>query len=147
MATKSFSYEDGNLNSSTIIGERSKKYIDIDLSFTARPDKDIYKKSDAAAVKQAVKNLLLTGRNEKPFLENFGGNLGNVLFELVDEDAEDELELVIENALDLYEPRAVLQYLDINLLPDRNQIACKIIFRIINTQETVTLDTTLSRVR
>ena len=147
MAVKAFSYEDGNLNTSSVLGQRSKKYIDIDLSFTARPDKDIYKKTDAAAVKQAVKNLLLTGTNEKPFLSNFGGGLGNVLFELLDQDAEDELELVIENALDLYEPRAKLQHIEVRMLPSNNQITCKIIFRVINTQEQVTLDTTLSRVR
>lgn len=147
MATRSLSYEDGNLNATSVIGSRSKKYIDIDLSFTARPDKDIYKKSDAAAVKQSVKNLLMTGRNEKPFLSNFGGDLGNVLFELIDQDADDDLELVIENAFDLYEPRAKLQTLNVTQKPNRNEIAVQIIFRVVNTQEVISLDTTLSRVR
>lgn len=147
MATRSLSYEDGNLNTTSVIGSRSKKYIDIDLSFTARPDKDIYKKSDAAAVKQSVKNLLMTGRNEKPFLPNFGGDLGNVLFELIDQDADDDLELVIENAFDLYEPRAKLQTLNVTQKPNRNEIAVQIIFRVVNTQEVISLDTTLSRVR
>jgi phage baseplate assembly protein W len=147
MATRSLSYEDGNLNTTSVVGSRSKKYVDVDLSFAPRPDKDIYKKTDAGAVKQAVKNLLLTGKNEKPFAQNFGGGFGNILFELADEDAEEELELVIENAFDIYEPRAKLQGLNVTQKPNKNEIAVQIIFRVVNTQEVVTLDTTLSRVR
>ena len=67
MATKILSREDGNLSGSTLVGSRSQEYGDIDLTFNNKPSGDIFKKSAAAAVKQAVKNLLLTNFNEKPF--------------------------------------------------------------------------------
>ena len=57
--TRVLSKEDGNLNTSTLITSRSRLYSDIDLTFTAKPNGEIYKKRDAAAVKQAVKNLLV----------------------------------------------------------------------------------------
>ena len=60
MATyRALSIQDGNLESNAIITAKTKQYKDIDLAFLPRPDKDVYKKLDAAAVKQAVKNLSL----------------------------------------------------------------------------------------
>ena len=85
---KTFSVEDGNLSSSLIKSSRAKVYKDIDLTFTVKPSGEIYKKQDAAAVKQAIKNLLLTNFGEKPFNANFGANLRAWLFELADEDTE-----------------------------------------------------------
>ena len=64
MAVKAFSIEDGNLSAS-VVTTRSKKYTDIDLTFANRPSGDVYKKVDAAAVKQAVKNLLLTSVSQE----------------------------------------------------------------------------------
>ena len=60
MVTRAFAVEDGNLSTRSLITTRNKLFSDIDLTFTNRPSGDLYKKTDAAAVKQAVKNLLLT---------------------------------------------------------------------------------------
>ena len=49
-ATRAFSIEDGNLNTRSIITSRNRVYSDIDLTFTKRPDGDVYRKTDAAAV-------------------------------------------------------------------------------------------------
>ena len=54
------SSEDGDLQKSTLISSRTVDYLDIDLTFNKRPSGDIYKKRDAAAVKQSIKNLLLS---------------------------------------------------------------------------------------
>jgi len=81
MATK-LAAEDVRLGSSSIIGSRTKVYKDIDLTFAAKPSGEIFKKTDAAAVKQAVKNLMLTNHFEKPFQPTFGANLRDLLFEL-----------------------------------------------------------------
>ena len=71
---KVFAQEDGNLEVIPITATRSKTYKDIDLTFTARTSGDIFKKNDAASVKQAVKNLLMTNRSEKPFDNYYGAN-------------------------------------------------------------------------
>ena len=141
------STEDGNLQKSTLISSRTVDYLDIDLTFNKRPSGDIYKKRDAAAVKQSIKNLLLTDFYEKPFQPFFGGNLRAMLFELADEDTEDEVEENIINAINNYEPRVEVLSIDVNVLPDQNDMRVSVYFKIISTQETVTFTTNLSRLR
>jgi phage baseplate assembly protein W len=141
------STEDGNLQKSTLISSRAVDYLDIDLTFAKRPSGDIYKKKDAAAVKQSIKNLLLTDFYEKPFQPFFGANLRAMLFELADEDTEDEVEENIRNAINKYEPRAEILTISVNVLPDQNDMRVSVYFKIISTQETVTFTTNLSRLR
>ena len=57
MATRSFSIEDGNLQSRSVVTTKQKIYKDLDLTFARAPNDDVYKKTDAAAVKQSVKNI------------------------------------------------------------------------------------------
>jgi len=64
MPVKAFSIEDGNANIKSLIGARKASYLDMDLSFAAKPAGDLYKKSNAAAVKQAVKTLLMTKKKQ-----------------------------------------------------------------------------------
>ena len=141
------STEDGNLQKSTLISSRTVDYLDIDLTFNKRPSGDIYKKKDAAAVKQSIKNLLLTDFYEKPFQPFFGANLRAMLFELADEDTEDEVEENIINAINKYEPRAEILTISVNVLPDQNDMRVSVYFKIISTEETVTFTTNLSRLR
>ena len=146
MATK-LSTEDGNLGVSTLIGTRTKLYKDIDLTFANKPSGEIFKKEDAAAVKQAVKNLMLTNYFEKPFQPRFGGNLREMLFDLADDDAEEDIEDRIKNAIGVFEPRAQALNVTAVATPERNSIRVTVEFRVINTQETVTVTTVLARLR
>ncbi len=145
---KTFSIEDGNTSVSTIFGSRKRKYIDIDLTFTSKSvSKDIFKKEDAAAVKQAVKNLCMTNLNEKPFLPDFGANIQGMLFELADADTEEEIEDQVIASINKYEPRAKVLNVLANSLPDINSIDVKITFQVINTQEEVSVSIVLARLR
>ena len=146
MATQ-LSTEDGNLGVSTLIGTRTKLYKDIDLTFANKTSGEIFKKEDAAAVKQAVKNLMLTNYFEKPFQPLFGGNLREMLFDLADDDAEEDIEDRIKNAISIFEPRAQALNVTAVATPDRNAIRVTVEFRVINTQETVTVTTVLARLR
>ena len=147
MVTRAFAVEDGNLNTASLVTSRNRLYKDIDLTFAKKPSGEIYKKTDAAAVKQAVKNLLLTNRYEKPFQPEFGGDLNNLLFELVDNDTVYEIDGAIREAIKRYEPRARVRQVATNLQPDANSIGITITFQIVNTEEVVTLDTTITRLR
>tara|TARA_A100001035_G_scaffold253608_1_gene226885 strand:- start:16953 stop:17393 length:441 start_codon:yes stop_codon:yes gene_type:complete len=146
MAVKAFSTEDGNLSSS-IITTRARQYTDIDLSFTARPSGDVYKKVDAAAVKQSVKNLLLTSRYEKPFQPNFGANLNSALFALDTDYDPDFIQDLIADAIKNYEPRARVLSISLNLKPDYNSLDATIQFQVVNTNEIVSVDVSLARLR
>jgi phage baseplate assembly protein W len=147
MVTRSFSIEDGNLQSRSIVTTRNKVYSDLDLTFARAPNDDVYKKTDAAAVKQSVKNILLTNRLEKPFNAYFGGDLNSFLFglsEFYDEQTiEDEVRTVIEN----YEPRARLRGVRAKIIPDENDIRVTVAFQVVSTQEEITLEVSLARLR
>lgn len=145
--TRNFAVEDGNLSTGSIVTSRDKNYVDIDLSFEPRADGDIFRKTDVAAVKQAVKNILTTGYREKPFQPNFGGGLGDALFENMDDATSFEIEQAIVASIQSYEPRAVLDKVTVVDNTDRNAIDVTVRFGIINAGEIVTVTTSLSRLR
>jgi phage baseplate assembly protein W len=147
MVTRAFAVEDGNLQSRSLVTTRNKLFSDIDLTLAIKPSGEVYKKTDAAAVKQAVKNLLLTNHYEKPFQPFFGGDLNNLLFELVDNDTAFEIEETVKEAVTRFEPRALVTNVIANLQPDANSISVTINFQVVNTEELVTLETTLTRLR
>lgn len=141
------SLEDQNLSTSTIISTRTKLYKDIDLTFTVKDNGDLFKKTDAAAVKQAVKNLILTNYYEKPFKPYFGANLRALLFELADPDTEGDIERAVIATVQKYEPRAEILSVKALVSPDANSIEVTIIFKVKNSDEEVTFTTTLARLR
>ena len=145
--TRVLAKEDGNLSQSTLIGSRRKEYKDIDLSFTAKTNGEIFVKKEAAAVKQAVKNLILTDYFEKPFEPFYGGNIRSLLFELADDEVEEETRENIIRAINAYEPRAIVREVSVNYQEERNSISIYIEFQVINTEEVVTFTTSLSRLR
>ncbi len=144
---KAFSIEDGNQDTSTLRSRRDKEYSDIDLSFTRNPGNDVYKKTSAAAVKQSVKNLLMTNWGEKPFRPLYGGNLNNLLFELADNPTISSLDSKIRQVIKNYEPRAEVNRVKVFNNADRNSIRAEITFKVVNVTELVTLTTTVSRLR
>ena len=142
-----FSLEDGNLNTRPIIVSRSKTYKDIDLSFSTKVNGDIFKKTEAASVKQAIKTLLMTNYGEKPFNFMYGANLNNYLFENLEDIDEDEISDIISATIANYESRAIFKQVDARILPDYNTIQLTIYFQIINTLENSVLNLELTRLR
>ena len=147
MPTRAFAVEDGNIGLTTINTSRSKSYSDIDLTFTAKASGDIFKKSHAAAVKQAVKNLLLTNFSEKPFLPNFGGDLNAMLFRLSTEIDDADLEDKIIRAIELFEPRAKVLNVSSQVSPDNHEVKVSVTFQVISTLEVLEVEISLTRLR
>lgn len=147
MSRKIFSIEDGNLNVKPIITSRKLAYQDIDLSFAKRPSGDVYKKTDAAAVKQAIRNLILTSDTERPFNPYFGGNINSALFELFEDYDEDAVRDRILNAIGNFEPRARVVKVGIRSTPDFNSLRIRIVFKVVSTAVLEELNITLTRLR
>jgi phage baseplate assembly protein W len=144
---KVFSAEDGNLSNVPLTSSITRGYKDIDLTFTAKPAGDVYKKTDAAAVKQAIKNILMTNRGEKPFLPKFGGNLNDFLFNLSSEFSPFDIEEAVTMAVNNYEPRARVLKVDSSLEADNNSIRVEVTFQIISTSVVETTTVSLTRLR
>ena len=145
---RAFAQEDTNLQTSSVTSSRVRQYLDVDLSLKIKPTSgEVYKKSDAAAVKQAVKTLVLTNQLEKPFDPNFGGNIQGQLFELAYRGKSSVLRRTIIENLAIYEPRAEVLDVKVNLQEDANSLDVTLRFKVINTEEEVEISTTLTRLR
>ena len=105
------------------------------------------RKTNAEAVKQSIRNLLLTNRYERPFQPEIGSGLQSLLFENYTPGLELRAKKMIEEVFDNHEPRAQLMKVDVGGDPDRNALSFQITFRIINTTEPETLDIILERTR
>ena len=145
---RAFAQEDTNLQAASIATTREKQYTDIDLTFKAKPSSgEIFKKTDAAAVKQSVKTLVMTNLLEKPFRPRFGGNVRAQLFELADRGRSSIIRRNIIDNIQVFEPRAQVLDVIVNLQPDSHSLDVTIKFKVVNTEEQVEFTTTLARLR
>ena len=148
MANRAYAAEDGNLNTKSVSVAVNKTYTDIDLSFARRPSGDVYKKTDAASVKQGVKNVLLTRVFEKPFNPDFGTRLNDILFNLDTEfDDDDEIKSEISKAIATHEPRARVVNTRVAINGERHEARATITFQIVNTAQTFAIELNLARLR
>jgi len=140
--------DQGDLNVFNISTSRSSNYKDIDLFFKAKGTSgDIFKKENAAAVKQAIKTLLLTNKLEKPFNNDFGGDVQGRLFGLAVGSTVSEIKDQILFSIAKYEPRAEVLDLIVTLDPDRNTLHVNVEFKVVNTGQIVEFSTVIERIR
>jgi phage baseplate assembly protein W len=123
---------------------------DFDLQFRRHPSTGkLLMKKDDEAVKQALKNLILTNNYERPFRNNYGGNVRSRLFDLFTSTTRDDFETLIENAIKNYEPRVQLLSGGVSVVEriDENTLIITIRFRNVATLNELTIDINLNRVR
>ena len=127
----------------------SRIYKDLNLNFSLHPGtKDISKKTDVEAVKQSVRNLILTNHYERPFHPEIGSGITNLLFEPLDPITANSLTRVIGEVITNFEPRAQVVSVDARPDEEKNSYEVTISFRVINVPgELVSLTTMLERSR
>ena len=132
----------------TPINAKKSLYSDFHMDFFQNPvSLDVALNRDEEAVKQSIRNLLLTDRGERPFQPQLGSDLRQLLFENMMPDTVLLAKQMVRETIENYEPRANLISVDILAQEDVNRIAVVIVFNVINSQEDITLVTTLARVR
>ena len=118
------------------IRARTVPYSDFDFAFKKHPiTGDVPIKRDVEAIKQSVRNILLTRRGEKFFDPDFGGSLTEFLFENFDPVIEAEMEMRIINTLKNHEPRVRVIGVEIEDLSYRNALSLNLeveIFEVFN---------------
>ena len=131
----------------TYLGRTSRAFKDISFNFSKNPiTKDIVTLKNEEAIKQAVKNLVLTQIGERFFQPNLGTSTTSYLFELSTGFSENALIDEIEKVLKENEPRIVLSNIDVNSNPDLNRFECFIEYFIVGIPEAVqTVDFILVR--
>ena len=148
MSRQAFSIEDGNLGNAPITTSVKRTNSDIDCSFERNPwTNDIFKKKEGEAVRQSIKNLLLTSQGSVPFKPVYGGDLESLLFQLDTEIDEYDIEELIKTQIRLFEPRVRLNRVLVKQKADYNSVSITIAFQVINTREVVTMELAISKVR
>ncbi len=126
----------------------TRTFTDLDLNFTAHPvNKDVAIKYDEQAIKQSVRNLILTKNFERPFHSAIGSQVRGLLFEPVTEMSVSIIKRSIVDVIRNYEPRVQLVDVFVNVRTDENYVDIRIIFKIINTATPIELTLTLERTR
>jgi phage baseplate assembly protein W len=130
------------------ITSRRKGYSDINLSLQLHPTrKDIMPLKDDAALKNSVKNLVLTSHYERPFHPELGGGVRGLLFEPADAITEIALKDAIESVLADHEPRINQVRLDIKNEADQNSYRITIGFNIKQDDSQAEVEILLRRLR
>jgi phage baseplate assembly protein W len=121
----------------------------LDLYFTkASGTKDVNKVTDVQAVKRSIRNLVLLNRFEKPFSPYIFGGVVETLFEPMTQVTGILLGKQIESVIGAYEPRALLQEVNVRENFDSNEYDVQIIFTMANNPaEQVELELMLERLR
>jgi phage baseplate assembly protein W len=144
-------YQTGSSDASrTNNSSRSARiYKDLNLIFSPHPNtKDITRKTDIEAVKQSVKNLVLTNHYERPFHPEIGSNVTDILFEPMTPLTAGLLTKQISEVINNFEPRARLVSVNANPRIDRNEYEVTINFYVVNIPgELVSFTTMLERLR
>lgn len=148
MTRRAFTQEKTNLGRGevSVTLSRNREYSDIDCTLAVKTGGDIFKKVNAAAVKQSLKNLIMTNTFEKPFRPEFGANLRGLLFELADEGTDYFVIERLKRIVEEQEPRAnILDIIVSTAQTIRNHIAITITFKVVNYQQTFSLTANLER--
>lgn len=100
------------------------------------------------AVKNALRQLLLTNKGERFYDARYGGGIRDMLFELYDPMQQEATKYEIKSTIERYEPRAIVHDIEVNVDEQRNSLHIRIVFGIRNIQEEAfNLDLHIERVR
>lgn len=130
------------------MARNTRTFSDLDFNFTAHPvTGDVVRKYDEEAIKQSVKNLVLTQNYERPFHSEIGSQIRGLLFEPVLPMTTILLQRAISDTIINFEPRVKLLDVEVLFEPDSNAIDVTITFTIINTVRPITVNFLLKRTR
>ena len=147
MAILQSGYRDASGTNSS--ARSTRLYSDLGLSFERNvATKDLIVKKDVDAVKQSVRNLILTNHYERPFHPEIGSNVTALLFEPMNPITANVLQRTIAEVIENFEPRARLVSVIASAQPDRNAYEVTISFYVVNVPgELIELTTMLERSR
>jgi phage baseplate assembly protein W len=127
---------------------KSLVFKDFDLNMKVHPvTGKLIARKNSDSIKQALKNLILTDKGERPFRPYFGSDIRMRLFDLMDPAIASNIEYDVRTAIKNYDERVEVLSVTVDGDPETNNLSVNIVFRPINTQAPSTLVLTLESVR
>jgi len=135
----------------TLYTAKSKKitiYQDFKKNLERSPlSQDLTVHKDEDAVKESIRNLILTDRGERLMQPDLGGDITAMLFENMTPGTLKLIEDKVRTTIQLYEPRCELINVTASSNIDDNTVHVSITFYISNVQQPIDLDVFLERTR
>ena len=127
----------------------TRQYTDLDLFFGRKTsDNDVRKVTDVQAVKRSIRNLVQLNTYAKPFHPEIGSGVRELLFEIASPLTSLAISQAVTDVINNYEPRASLNFVDVNAQLDNNAYDISINFSIVNgPPESVDLALTMELIR
>lgn len=122
-----------------------REYKDLSFKFTAHPiTNQLSIKKDDEAIKQSIKNLVLTRPGSRLFHPEIGCGIYSLLFEPASFTVKKLMEDIIKETLAIYEPR--IEVITVNVsFPIPNEVAISIKYLIVNTTSPITINILVDR--
>lgn len=134
-----------------VFTNRTKKpelFSDIRKDLVLSPiSEDLALLKNEDAVKESIKNLLLTDRGERLMQPFIGGNIRALLFENLSPGTIKSIENRVRDTITLYEPRCELIDVSVSANIDENSVNITIRFYVSNVEQPTTLNIILERIR
>jgi phage baseplate assembly protein W len=132
----------------TPFSKKQSLYADFKKNLAISPiSKDLALIKDDEAVKQSIKNLVLTDPGERLMQPFIGGGIRALLFENITPAVLNLIENLVKSTISTYEPRADIINVSASSKYDDNTVNVVVNFYIRNTNEPIKLDLILTRVR
>jgi hypothetical protein len=110
----------------------SRSFKDFGISFARNLfTDDVSVLTNENAIKQSVKNLVMTVPGEKPFQPLIGSRVSELLFEPLDAFTIDAIREEIEITIKQFEKRVRLNKVDVIPIYENNKISITIVYKII----------------
>lgn len=122
----------------TKLSKMPEFYSDFTLNMELNPvTSQLRKVTNEESVKNSIRQLILTTRNERICQPFVGSKIYSLLFDPLDDVTSDTLKMVITEAIKNYEPRCTLQDVIVTPKPDDNSYFIMIQFSLINIPNSV----------
>lgn len=132
----------------TSLGKVVEVYSDVPNSFVQSPvNADLTRVVNEQAIKQSIRNLLLTDKGERLFQPNLGSDIKAMLFENVTPVSLKIAESHIAEFISLHEKRCNIISVTVSSNIDTNAVEISILFNVINRSDTIEFNVILDRVR
>ncbi len=132
----------------TPVSKKPNLYSDFNKDLRISPiSKDIALLKDEDAVKESIKNLILTDPGERLMQPFIGGGIRGLLFENITPGVLKTIETRCKSTIETYEPRAEIIDVTASSIYDDNTVRVSIQFYIKNVDRPIALDVILERIR
>ena len=124
----------------------SRSFKDLSVGFTRNANtKDVAIVNNDNAIKQAVKNLILTVPGEKPFQPEIGSRISELLFEPLDPFTSDSIKQEVINTISQYEPRVRIVNVFVKANFDKNSFDVELRYQIVGLPPVESIEFVLQR--